>query len=219
MNIVDAIKESKKREKAYQKWGFSTPHKNRFSKSSNLPLIRPFYKGIVKNLYNTNDLKGCSLLGAENWNALKATVAKATEEALNGRFYVVPTIIACPSRGSGDSLTDELFGFNDDYAVMLGKNWFEKAWSGVKNFTKDTTHMALSAGAVIPITKPFVTAIRNVNDAGKNLLQQFGLIKKSSSGEDESATGAALGAGGVVLLAGAGVGLYLLLRDDKKKRA
>lgn len=218
MNIVDSIKKANKRQRAYQKWGFNTPRRSRFHKTSNVPLVRPYYKGIIKNLYNTNDLKGCSLLGAENWNALKATVAKATEEALNGRFYVVPTIIACPSRGSGDSLTDELFGFNDDYAAMLGAKWYEKAWSGIKNFTKDTTHMALSAGAVIPITKPFVTAIRNVNDAGKNLLQQFGLIKKSSS-EDDTATGAALGAGGVVLLAGAGIGLYFLLRDDKKKRA
>lgn len=219
MNIVDAIKKSKKREKAYQKWGFGTPRRSRFYKSSNVPMVRPYYKGIVSKLYNTNDLKGCSLLGAENWNALKATVAKATEEALNGRFYVVPTIIACPARGSGDSLTDELFGFNDDYAAMLGAKWYERAWSGIKDFTKNTTHMALSAGSVIPITKPFVSAIRSVNDAGKNLLQQFGIIKKSSSGEDESATGAALGAGGVVLLAGAGVGLYFLLRDDKKKRA
>lgn len=217
--IADTVRKYAKRQKAYQKFGFNTPRKSLFYKDSNMPKARPFYKGIVSKLYNTNDLKGCALLGAENWNALKATVAKATEDALNGRFYVVPTIITCPARGSGDSLTDELFGFNDDYAAMLGAKWYERAWSGIKNFTKDTTHMVLSAGAVIPITKPFVTAIRNVNDAGKNLLQQFGLIKKSSSGDDEGATGAALGAGGVVLLAGAGVGLYFLLRDDKKKRA
>lgn len=183
------------------------------------PTLNPALNGVVSKLFDTNDFKGCSLLGAENWNALKATVAKATEEALNGRFYVVPTIISCPARGSGDSLTDELFGFNDDYAAMLGAKWYEKTWGGLKDFTKNTTHMVLSAGSVIPITKPFVTAIRNVNDAGKNLLQQFGLIKKSSSGDDEGATGAALGAGGVVLLAGAGVGLYFLFRDDKKKRA
>lgn len=201
-------------------FGKHGPMVNRLNKYFNQPFLnKKNSKYVVQKLYNTNDLKGCALLGAENWNALKATVAKATEDALNGRFYVVPTIIACPARGSGDSITDELFGFNDDYAAMLGAKWYERAWSGIKNFTKDTTHMALSAGAVIPITKPFVTAIRNVNDAGKNLLQQFGLIKKSSSGDDEGATGAALGAGGVVLLAGAGVGLYFLLSDDKKKRA
>lgn len=172
---------------------------------------------VITNLFKPNDLKGCAVFGADNWNKLKMAVAKKTNDVLNGRVYVVPTIISCPARGSGDSFTDELFGFNDDYAAMLGAKWYEKAWSGIKDFTKNTTHMALSAGSVIPITKPFVSAIRSVNDAGKNLLQQFGIIKKSSSDED-TATGAAVGAGGLVLLAGAGVGLYFLLRDDKKKK-
>ena len=173
---------------------------------------------ITKNLFNTNDLKGCAVFGAEVWNGIKATVSKFTDDVLNGRCFIVPTVISCPARGSGDSLTDELFGFNDDYAAMLGAKWYERAWSGIKDFSKSTTHMALSAGSVIPITKPFVSAIRGVNDAGKNLLQQFGLIKKSSS-DEETTTGTALGAGGIVILAGAGIGLYFLLRDDKKKRA
>lgn len=218
-SIAEAVRKYAKRQKAYQKFGFGTPHRSIFYKASNIPKTRPFYKykSVVSKLYNTNDLKGCALLGAENWNALKATVAKATEEALNGRFYVVPTIISCPARGSGDSLTDELFGFNDDYAAMLGAKWYERAWSGIKDFTKNTTHMALSAGSVIPITKPFVSAIRSVNDAGKNLLQQFGIIKKSSSGDDETPAGVVTG-GGLLILAGVGVGVYVLLKDDKKKK-
>lgn len=174
-------------------------------------------ENIISKLFNTNDLKGCSVFGAQKWNAIKKSVVNKTNDVLNGRYYIVPTVISCPARGSGDSLTDELFGFNDDYAQMLGAKWYEKAWSGVKDFTKNTTHMALSAGSVIPITKPFVSAIRGVNDAGKSLLQQFGLIKKSSS-DDETATGTALNAGGIVILAGAGVGLYFLFRDDKKKK-
>lgn len=172
---------------------------------------------VIDNLFTPNDLKGCSVFGAEKWNFLKNEVAKRTNEALNGRYYIVPTIISCPARGSGDSLTDELFGFNDDYAAMLGAKWYEKAWGGIKDFTKNTTHMALSAGSVIPITKPFVSAIRSVNDAGKNLLEQFGLIKKKSS-DDTEVTAAGLTSGGLVLVAGAGIGLYFLLRDDKKKK-
>lgn len=172
---------------------------------------------VITNLFKPNDLKGCAVFGANNWNKLKMTVAKKTNDILNGRVYVVPTIISCPARGSGDTLTDELFGFNDDYAAMLGAKWYERAWSGIKNFTKDTTHMALSAGSVIPITKPFVSAIRSVNDAGKNLLQQFGIIKKSSSGDDETPAGVVTG-GGLLILAGVGVGAYFLLKDDKKKK-
>lgn len=172
---------------------------------------------VISNLFNTNDLKGCAVFGANNWNNLKLAVAKKTNDALNGRYYVVPTIISCPARGSGDSLTDELFGFNDDYAAMLGAKWYERAWSGIKDFTKNTTHMALSAGSVIPITKPFVSAIRGVNDAGKNLLQQFGIIKKSSSSEAETPAGVVTG-GGLLILAGVGVGAYFLLKDNKKKK-
>ena len=171
---------------------------------------------VLNGLFNTNDLKGCAMFGADTWNELKATVAGFAADVMDGKYYVVPTIISCPARGSGDSLTDELFGFNDDYAAMLGKNWFEKAWSGIKNFTRDTTHMALSAGAVIPITKPFVSAIRSVNDAGKNLLQQFGIIKKSSS--DEETPAGVVSGGGLLILAGVGVGAYFLLKDDKKKK-
>lgn len=171
---------------------------------------------VITNLFKPNDLKGCAVFGANNWNKLKMAVAKKTNDVLNGRVYVVPTIISCPARGSGDSLTDELFGFNDDYAAMLGAKWYERAWSGIKNFTKDTTHMALSAGAVIPITKPFVSAIRSVNDAGKNLLQQFGIIKKSSS--DEETPAGVVSGGGLLILAGVGVGAYFLLKDDKKKK-
>ena len=156
------------------------------------------------------------MFGAEGWNSLKKAVADVAEGVITGRLYVVPTIISCPGRGSGDSLTDELFGFNDDYAAMLGAKWYERAWSGIKNFTKDTTHMALSAGSVIPITKPFVSAIRNVNDAGKSLLQQFGIIKKSSS-DDETPDGVVTG-GGLLILAGVGFGAYFLLKDDKKKK-
>lgn len=171
---------------------------------------------VLNGLFNTNDLKGCAMFGDDTWNELKATVAGFAADVMDGKYYVVPTIISCPARGSGDSLTDELFGFNDDYAAMLGKNWFEKAWSGIKNFTRDTTHMALSAGAVIPITKPFVSAIRSVNDAGKNLLQQFGIIKKSSS--DEETPAGVVSGGGLLILAGVGVGAYFLLKDDKKKK-
>lgn len=172
---------------------------------------------VITNLFNPNDLKGCAVFGANNWNKLKMAVAKKTNDVLNGRVYVVPTIISCPARGSGDSLTDDLFGFNDDYAAMLGAKWYEKAWSGIKDFTKNTTHMALSAGSVIPITKPFVSAIRGVNDAGKNLLQQFGIIKKSSSGDDETPAGVVTG-GGLLILAGVGIGAYFILKDDKKKK-
>lgn len=173
-------------------------------------------KRVLNGLFNPNDLKGCAMFGADTWNELKATVAGFAADVLDGKYYVVPTIISCPARGSGDSLTDELFGFNDDYAAMLGAKWYEKAWSGIKNFTKDTTHMVLSAANVIPITKPFVTAIRNVNDAGKNLLQQFGIIKKSSS-DDEAPAGVVTG-GGMLILAGVGVGAYLLLKDNKKNK-
>ena len=180
------------------------------------PSLNPALNGVVSKLFNTNDLKGCAMFGADTWNELKQTVAGFAADVLDGKYYIVPTIISCPARGSGDSLTDELFGFNDDYAAMLGAKWYEKAWSGIKNFTKDTTHMALSAGSVIPITKPFVSAIRNVNAAGKNLLQQFGIIKKSSSDDDETAVGVVTG-GGLLVVAGLGVGAYFLLRDDKKK--
>lgn len=172
---------------------------------------------VLNGLFNTNDLKGCAMFGADTWNDLKATVAGFAADVLDGKYYVVPTIISCPARGSGDSLTDELFGFNDDYAAMLGAKWYEKAWSGIKDFTRDTTHMALSAGSVIPITKPFVSAIRNVNAAGKNLLQQFGIIKKSSSSEEDTPAGVVTG-GGLLILAGVGVGAYFLLKDDKKKK-
>ena len=171
---------------------------------------------VLNGLFNPNDLKGCAMFGADTWNELKNTVAGFAADVLDGKYYIVPTIISCPARGSGDSLTDELFGFNDDYAAMLGAKWYEKAWSGIKNFTKDSTHMVLSAGSVIPITKPFVSAIRNVNAAGKNLLQQFGIIKKSSSDDDETAAGVVTG-GGLLVVAGLGVGAYFLLRDDKKK--
>lgn len=173
-------------------------------------------KKVLSCLFDTNDFKGCAMFGAEGWNSLKNAVADVAEGVISGRLYVVPTVISCPARGSGDSLADELFGFNDDYAAMLGKNFFEKAWSGIKDFTKNTTHMALSAGSVIPITKPFVTAIRNVNAAGKSLLEQFGIIKKSSS-DDETPTGAVTG-GGLLILAGVGVGAYFLLKDNKKKK-
>lgn len=185
----------------------------------NLSLIKPTAGGpqnVLYNLFNTNDLKGCAMFGSDTWNELKATVAGFASDVLDGKYYIVPTIISCPARGSGDSLTDELFGFNDDYAAMLGAKWYEKAWSGIKDFTKNTTHMALSAGAVIPITKPFVSAIRSVNDAGKNLLQQFGIIKKSSS-DDEAPSGVVTG-GGLLILAGVGVGAYLLLKDNKKNK-
>lgn len=171
---------------------------------------------VLNGLFNTNDLKGCAMFGAEGWNSLKNAVADVAEGVISGRLYVVPTIISCPARGSGDSLTDELFGFNDDYAAMLGAKWYERAWSGIKNFTKDTTHMALSAGSVIPITKPFVSAIRNVNAAGKSLLEQFGIIKKSST-DDEIPSSVVTG-GGVLIIAGLGVGAYFLLKDDKKKK-
>lgn len=186
----------------------------------NLSLIKPTAGGpqnVLYNLFNTNDLKGCSMFGAEGWNSLKKAVADVAEGVISGRLYVVPTIISCPARGSGDSLTDELFGFNDDYAAMLGAKWYERAWCGIKDFTKNTTHMALSAGSVIPITQPFVSAIRGVNDAGKNLLQQLGIIKKSSSGDDDTPAGVVTG-GGLLILAGVGVGAYLLLKDDKKKK-
>lgn len=180
------------------------------------PSLNPALNGVVSRLFDTNDLKGCAMFGAETWNELKATVAGFAADVLDGKYYVVPTIISCPARGSGDSLTDELFGFNDDYAAMLGAKWYERAWSGIKDFTKDTTHMVLSVGNVIPITKPFVSAIRSVNDAGKNLLQQFGIIKKSSS-DDEAPAGVVTG-GGLLILAGVGVGAYFLLKDDKKKK-
>ena len=180
------------------------------------PSLNPALNGVVSKLFDTNDLKGCAMFGAETWNELKATVAGFAADVLNGKYYVVPTIISCPARGSGDSLTDELFGFNDDYAAMLGAKWYEKAWSGIKDFTKDTTHMVLSVGSVIPIAKPFVSAIRSVNDAGKNLLQQFGIIKKSSSGE-ETPSGVVTG-GGLLIFAGVGVGAYLLLKDNKKNK-
>ena len=180
------------------------------------PSLNPALNGVVAKLFDTNDLKGCAMFGADTWNDLKATVAGFAADVMDGKYYIVPTIISCPSRGSGDSLTDELFGFNDYYAAMLGTKWYEKAWSGIKDFTKNTTHMVLSAGNVIPITKPFVTAIRNVNDAGKNLLQQFGIIKKSSS-DDETPAGVVTG-GGLLVLAGVGVGAYFLLKDDKKKK-
>lgn len=186
----------------------------------NFSLVKPTAGGpqkVLYNLFNTNDLKGCAMFGADTWNELKNTVAGFAADVLDGKYYIVPTIISCPARGSGDSLTDELFGFNDDYAAMLGAKWYEKAWSGIKNFTKDSTHMVLSAGSVIPITKPFVSAIRNVNAAGKNLLQQFGIIKKSSSDDDETAAGVVTG-GGLLILAGVGVGAYLILKDDKKKK-
>lgn len=172
---------------------------------------------VIKNLFKPNDLKGCSIFGADNWNKIKMSVAKRTNDVLNGRIYVVPTIISCPARGSGDSFTDELFGFNDDYAAMLGAKWYERGWSSIKNFTKDTTHMALSAGSVIPITKPFVSAIRNVNEAGKNLLQQFGIIKKSSSDSEDVPAGVVTG-GGLLVVAGLGIGAYFLLREPKKNK-
>ena len=183
-----------------------------------IPTTKPYnYKKVLNGLFNTNDLRGCAMFGSDTWNELKATVAGFAADVMNGKYYVVPTIISCPARGSGDSLTDELFGFNDDYAAMLGAKWYEKAWSGIKDFTKNTTHMVLSAGSVIPITKPFVSAIRSVNDAGKNLLQQFGIIKKSSSGDDDTPAGVVTG-GGLLILAVGGVGAYLLLKDDKKKK-
>lgn len=180
------------------------------------PSLNPSLNGVIAKLFDTNDLKGCAMFGADTWNELKATVAGFAADVLDGKYYVVPTIISCPARGSGDSLTDELFGFNDDYAAMLGAKWYERAWSGIKDFTKDTTHMVLSVGNVIPIAKPFVSAIRNVNDAGKNLLQQFGIIKKSSS-DDEAPAGVVTG-GGLLIFAGVGVGAYFLLKDDKKKK-
>lgn len=181
------------------------------------PSLNPALNGVITKLFNTNDLKGCAMFGADTWNELKKTVAGFAADVMDGKYYVVPTIISCPARGSGDSLTDELFGFNDDYAAMLGANWFEKAWSGIKDFTKNTTHMALSAGSVIPITKPFVSAIRNVNEAGKNLLQQFGIIKKSSSDSEDVPAGVVTG-GGLLVVAGLGIGAYFLLREPPKNK-
>lgn len=188
---------------------------------------------VLNGLFETNDLKGCAMFGAENWNALKNTVANVTADALNGRIYVVPTVISCPQ-----SMADELMGFNDIYARSLGENFYNNTWPVIKsnsaallganplewiqdnifdskvgNIVKQGTHIASNVLSKTPIGG-WVNIGRDTNDWMSNIWDSLVGKKKS---EEETPTAVKAG-GGLLVVAGLGVGAYFLLRKPKKNR-
>lgn len=189
---------------------------------------------VLNGLFNTNDLKGCAMFGADTWNELKSRVANVTNDALNGRVYVVPTIISCP-----ENMAAELLGFNDIYARSLGENFYNKTWPVIKsngaallgasglewiqdnifdskvgNLIKQGGHIASNVLAKTPIGG-WINIGRDTNNWMSNIWDSLVGKKKS---KEETPTTAVKAGGGLLILAGVGVGAYFLLKDDKKKK-
>lgn len=216
-----------------KKYGLETYYKNIVRKPR--IIYKPFkpIAKVLNGLFNTNDLKGCAMFGADTWNALKNTVANVTADALNGRLYVVPTIISCPQ-----SMANELFGFNDIYARNLGENFYNNTWPVIKsnsaallganplewvqnnifdskagNIVKEGGHIASNVLAKTPIGG-WINIGRETNDWMSNIWDSLVGKKK----KEEGTPTAVKAGGGLLVVAGLGVGAYFLFRKPKKKR-
>lgn len=191
---------------------------------------------VVNGLFDTDDLAGCSLLGADNWNAAKMAVADFADGVINGRFYVLPTIISCPD----SSAAGRIFGFNENYARSLGDSFYNNEWKGIKTFAgamlganplswiqenifdssignvvKEGGHIASNVLAKTPLGG-WINIGRDTNDWMSNIWDMLAGKKKSE--ETSTAVKAGLGVGGILLIGGVGFGIYYLLKDNKKKR-
>lgn len=163
-------------------------------------------------MFRPNDSLGVQLFGLCGWNKLKGRVCGLSDYALtNG----VPLVY-----GDASDLFIALFRPTKACSEMLGDSaisWLDRmttssGWWDTWMKAKDTGE---SIANLIPVAQPFVAAGQKLNSLTSSI---WDMIRGKKSDDLTTTQKAGIGIGTVLLIAGAGYGVYYLTKKRKRRR-
>lgn len=167
---------------------------------------------VLDSMYRPNDSLGVQLFGVNGWNSLKGRVCGLSNYALSNRVPVEAgetsdLFIALfrPTKTCSEMLGDGVVSWVDKMTTSSG--WWDK-WMKAKDAGESVANL-------IPIAQPFVSAGRSVNSAISSI---WDAIRGKESEDLSTAKKAGLSIGAVLLIAGAGVGIYYMTKKRKRRR-